>query len=75
MFDNSKFHSCGPDVRVDECVRIARPELVDIGDHVGIDYGFYCSVRMKLGDYVHISPHVSIVGGAIGAALVLLITH
>jgi acetyltransferase-like isoleucine patch superfamily enzyme len=66
MYDNLQFHLCGVDVRVDEWVRITRPELVDIGNHVAIDFGFYCSVRMKISDYVHIAPHVSVVGGADG---------
>jgi len=66
MYDNSQLHSCGSDVRIDDWVRITRPALVDVGNHVAIDFGFYCSVRMKVGDYVHISPHVSVVGGADG---------
>jgi acetyltransferase-like isoleucine patch superfamily enzyme len=66
VYDNVQFHSCGADVRVDDWVRITRPELVDIGSHVAIDFGFYCSVRMTIGDYVHISPHVSVVGGIDG---------
>jgi acetyltransferase-like isoleucine patch superfamily enzyme len=66
MYDNAKFRSCGQDVRVDDHVQITRPQLVDIGNHVAIDFGFYCSVQMKVGDYVHISPHVSVVGGAEG---------
>jgi acetyltransferase-like isoleucine patch superfamily enzyme len=66
MYDNAKFRSCGEDVRVDDFVQITRPELVDIGNHVAIDMGFYCSVQMKIGDYVHISPQVSVVGGMDG---------
>jgi dTDP-4-amino-4,6-dideoxy-D-glucose acyltransferase len=66
MYDNAKFRSCGEDVRVDDFVQITRPELVDIGNHVAIDMGFYCSVQMKIDDYVHISPHVSVVGGKDG---------
>lgn len=66
MYDNAQFRSCGADARVDDWVRITRPELIDIGDHVAIDFGFYCSVRMRVGDYVHISPLVSAVGGADG---------
>jgi acetyltransferase-like isoleucine patch superfamily enzyme len=66
MYDTSQFFSCGIDVRVDDWVRITRPELIEVGNHVAIDFGFYCSVRMKIADYVHISPHVSVVGGADG---------
>jgi dTDP-4-amino-4,6-dideoxy-D-glucose acyltransferase len=66
MFDNTKLKTCGEDVFIDDCVRITRPHLVNIGNHVGIDFGCYCSVGMNLADYVHISPHVSIVGGGGG---------
>jgi len=66
MFDTAQLHSCGVDVRIDDWVRITRPELVDIGNHVAIDFGFFCSTRMQIGDYVHISPHVSVVGGSEG---------
>jgi len=34
-----------------------------VGDHVAIDYGFYCTTKLALGDYVHIGPHVSCIGG------------
>lgn len=33
------------------------------GDHVAIDHFFYCTTRLYLGDYVHIGPHVSVIGG------------
>jgi dTDP-4-amino-4,6-dideoxy-D-glucose acyltransferase len=66
MFDKTKLKSCGEDVFIDPWVRITRPHLVEIGNHVGIDFGFYCSVRLRLADYVHISPHVSVVGGEDG---------
>jgi acetyltransferase-like isoleucine patch superfamily enzyme len=66
MYDNAKLRSCGDDVRIDDLVQITRPELVDIGNHVAIDMGFYCSVEMRIGDYVHISPHVTVVGGKDG---------
>lgn len=34
-----------------------------IGDHVSIDYGFYCTAKLKIGCYVHIGPHCSVIGG------------
>ena len=37
-----------------------------IGNHVAIDKGVYCSTNIHIGDYVHISPYVTIVGGAFG---------
>jgi acetyltransferase-like isoleucine patch superfamily enzyme len=37
--------------------------LFTLGDHVAIDDFFYCTVKLFIGDYVHIAPHVSIIGG------------
>lgn len=56
----------GVDVIIDEFVKIVRPELVSIGNHVAIDFGFYCSTAFEIGDYVHISPHVTCIGGKDG---------
>jgi len=56
----------GKDVIIDEFVKIKRPELVTIGDHVAIDFGFYCATSMILGNYIHISPHVTCIGGVNG---------
>jgi acetyltransferase-like isoleucine patch superfamily enzyme len=53
----------GNDVIIDDFVKIKRPELVTIGNHIGIDFGFYCTTKLELGDYVHISPYVTCIGG------------
>ena len=53
----------GEDVFIHEYVNITRPELVEIGNHVAIDFGFVCTTALAVGDYVHISPHVSVIGG------------
>ena len=53
----------GIDVFLNDFVSITRPELVKIGNHVAIDFGFVCTTRLVIGDYVHISPHVSVIGG------------
>lgn len=53
----------GIDVYINEFTSITRPELVTIGNHVGIDFGFVCTTGLMIGDYVHISPHVSVIGG------------
>ena len=37
-----------------------------LGDHVAIDKGVYCTVNASIGDYVHISPYVTIIGGKKG---------
>ena len=59
-----KFKKIGIDVRVDNWVKITKPELVSIGDHVSIDMGVYLSVSAEIGSYIHIAPHVTIIGGA-----------
>lgn len=38
-----------------------------IGNHVAIDKGVYCSTNIEIGDYVHISPYVTIIGGRYGS--------
>lgn len=53
----------GDDVYINEVTSISRPELVKIGNHVAIDFGFVCTTKLEIGDYVHISPHVSVIGG------------
>lgn len=45
---------------------IKRKNLCSFGSPVAIDYGFYSTVGMKIGNYVHIGPHVSCVGGKDG---------
>ena len=53
----------GTDVFLHESVEFTRKELVKIGNHVAIDSGFYCTTGLTIGDYVHISPHVAVIGG------------
>lgn len=54
----------GSDVRIDESSKITRPELATIGNHVAIDFCFYCTTKLTVGNYIHISSHVSVIGGA-----------
>lgn len=56
----------GVDVIIDEWTRFKRPELIIIGNHVAIDWGFYCTTQLEIGNYVHISPFVSCIGGKDG---------
>ena len=37
-----------------------------LGDHIAIDRGVYCTVNATIGDYTHISPYVTIIGGKTG---------
>lgn len=38
----------------------------EYGNHIAIDKGFYCTVNIKIGSYVHISPYVTVIGGKTG---------
>jgi acetyltransferase-like isoleucine patch superfamily enzyme len=40
-----------------------RPQL---GNHIAIDKGVYCTVNSSIGSYTHISPYVTIIGGKTG---------
>jgi acetyltransferase-like isoleucine patch superfamily enzyme len=53
----------GFDIEIDANTKITRPELCTIGNHVAIDWGFYCTTQLTIGDYVHISPNVAVIGG------------
>ena len=63
-FDRTRLRSCGEDVFISPSVEIRRPHLVEVGSHVAIDTGFYCTVGAAIGDYVHIGPYVTAIGGA-----------
>ena len=56
----------GKDVFIDTNVNITRKDLVKIGNHVAIDYGFHCTTSLNIGDYTHIGPHVTCIGGRNG---------
>jgi acetyltransferase-like isoleucine patch superfamily enzyme len=56
----------GNDVLIDSDVVFSHPNNVTIGDHVAIDKGFYCTTKLIIGDYVHISPYVTCIGGISG---------
>lgn len=38
----------------------------EIGDHTAIDRGFYCTTQLEIGNYVHIGPYVTCIGGKEG---------
>ncbi len=65
-YESTMLRRCGLDVVISASVEIKRPHLVSIGSHVAIDSGFYCTVAADLGDYIHIGPHVSVIGGEHG---------
>jgi acetyltransferase-like isoleucine patch superfamily enzyme len=54
----------GIDVYIHKDVEF-KTEVV-IGNHVAVDKGVYVTVKAKIGDYTHISPYVTIIGGEEG---------
>jgi acetyltransferase-like isoleucine patch superfamily enzyme len=63
-YDLTRLAACGEDVFVSANVEIRRPHLVRLGSHIAIDTGFYCTTAATLGDYIHIGPCVTVIGGA-----------
>lgn len=57
------FARMGDDVHIGSNVEIRRPRLVSIGSHVAIDNGAYITTAAEIGDYVHIGPYVTVIGG------------
>ncbi len=55
--------SYGDDVFISNNVEIKRPQLVKLGNHIAIDTGFYCTTALEMGDYIHIAPYTTIIGG------------
>lgn len=65
-FDYSLLSSYGKNVYISKNVEIKRPHLVNVGNNIAIDSGFYCTTSMKIGDYIHIGPYVTVIGGEKG---------
>ncbi|MBL7901824.1 MAG: acyltransferase [Bacteroidia bacterium] len=63
QFDYSLLKSCGKDVFISARAEIRRPHLVSVGSHVAIDSGVYITTKANIGDYTHISPYVTVIGG------------
>lgn len=64
QFDTSLLKSCGEDVFISANVEIRRPHLVTVGSHVAIDSGVYLTTAAQIGSYTHLSPYLTIIGGA-----------
>lgn len=64
FFDKKDLKHCGENVIIGKTVRIRRPELVSIGDHVIIDDFTYISCGMNIGPFSHIAPNCTFSGGA-----------
>jgi acetyltransferase-like isoleucine patch superfamily enzyme len=63
QYDKSLLKGVGDDVFISANVEIRRPHLVSMGNHIAIDSGFYITTEATLGDYIHIGPHVIVIGG------------
>ena len=55
----------GEDVLIDSDVLIKQQHNI-YGSHIAIDKGFYCTTKINLGSYIHISPYVTVIGGKNG---------
>jgi dTDP-4-amino-4,6-dideoxy-D-glucose acyltransferase len=64
QFDYSRLNKCGTNVFISAKVEIRRPHLVSVGNHVAIDSGTYITTQARIGDYTHISPYTTVIGGA-----------
>lgn len=58
-----QFARIGDDVYIARTSVIKRPHLVELGHHIAIDDFFYLTTGATLGDYIHIGPFVSVIGG------------
>ena len=56
----------GEDVILDDDIIFKRKGSITIGNHVSVDKGFYCTTQLSIGDYIHISPYVTCIGGKDG---------
>jgi galactoside O-acetyltransferase len=58
-----KFKKEGIDLFIAEMIMIKYPGNIELGNHVALDNFISFSASAKIGDYVHIAPSVSIIGG------------
>lgn len=56
----------GRDTRVSPHAFFRQPDLVALGNHCSVDEFVVCTTALEAGNHVHISPHVSIIGGRKG---------
>lgn len=55
--------SRGEDFFFGNFIEITRWQKCKFGNHSAIDSFFYSTVPLDIGDYIHIAPHVSVIGG------------
>lgn len=63
-YDYALLKACGKDVFISGRAEIRRPQLVSVGSHVAIDSGVYITTQAEIGDYIHLSPYITMIGGA-----------
>lgn len=63
QFDYSLLKACGQDVFISAKAEIRRPHLVTVGSHVAIDSGVYLTTAAEIGDYTHLAPYITAIGG------------
>ncbi|GAA3993058.1 hypothetical protein [Hymenobacter antarcticus] len=64
QYDTSLLLTCGEDIFISANVEIRRPHLVHVGSHVAIDSGLYLTTAAEIGDYTHLAPYITVIGGA-----------
>jgi acetyltransferase-like isoleucine patch superfamily enzyme len=72
MFINREYTQVvkGNDVYISDSCEIKRPHLCKLGNRIAIDSGFYCTTSLEIGNYVHIGPYVTCIGGEKGEFIV-----
>ena len=58
-----KINKIGEDVFIAPNVTIKHPDISSIGSHVAIDPHCILSTEFHIGDYVHMAPNVTVIGG------------
>lgn len=63
-YNYSQLASVGINCYISNGVYIKRPHLINIGNNVAIDFGFYITTKCDIKNYVHIGPYVTAIGGS-----------
>lgn len=66
QYDKSLLRGIGENTFISAQVEIRRPHLVSVGSNTAIDTGFYLTTQANIGDYIHIAPYVTVIGGSEG---------
>lgn len=70
QYDTTQLLGCGDNVFISANIEIRRPHLVRVGSHVAIDSGLYLTTAAEIGDYTHLSPYLTVIGGEQSALIV-----